>query len=145
MNNEFKKIILNIAKLPRSDQKWVLNQLAPKQREQFKQLQGDSLLQDAYKFRHLPCPEVPQITKETQLPDACQQLSQKDPLYIAIILEQGQFTWEQLFLQNCMQKNQITGHLHTSVKELKPATKSYVFQQWQANLSFQEQLETTHG
>lgn len=80
-----------------------------------------------------------------ELPEACQKLLQEDPLYIAIILEQGQFSWEQPFLQTCAQKNRIKEQLNTQIKELKPATKLYVFQQWQTQLSFNDQLEATHG
>jgi hypothetical protein len=145
MNHEFKKILLNLARLPRSDQQWVLKQLTANQREQFSKLEGHSLLSNARKFRKLPCPSLPHLKHEVQLPEACQQLRQTDPLYVAIILEQGQFSWEQQFLQTCAQKHKIREQLRTQVKELKPATKHVVFQQWQGELSFNDQLETAHG
>ena len=145
MNKEFKKILLNLANLGRADQQWVLKQLTQKQREQFKKLQGDVLLKEARKFRKLPCPQLPQIQQTIQLPEACAALRQEVPLYIAIILEQGQFNWEQTFINTCDQRDEIAEQLGTRVKDLKPATKSLVFQQWQTELSFEDQLRTTHG
>lgn len=143
MNNELKRIVLNLAKLKSADQRWVLNQLTPTQREHFVSMKGHALLKEANKFRHLPCPQP--IVKEFSLPEFCQQLSQQDPLYIAIILEQGQFAWEPLFLETCMQKQKINEQLTTQVLQLKPAAKLYLFQQWQKQLSFSEQLEVPHG
>lgn len=145
MNNELKQILLRIAKLPRRDQQWVLKQLTAKQSAQFNKLQGHSLLSDARKFRKLSASPTPMIKQETPLPEVCQHLHQEDPLYIAIILQQGQFSWEQQFLASCPQKQQINELVQNEVHALKPATKSLVFQQWQAQLSFQDHLETTHG
>ncbi|EHL30350.1 hypothetical protein [Legionella drancourtii] len=145
MNNELKQILLNLAKLPHTDQQWVLKQLTAKQNAQFNKLQGHSLLRDARKFRKLSAPQIPMLQQEIPLPEACQQLHQEDPLYIAIILQQGQFSWEQQFLATCPQKHPINELVQTEVKALKPATKSLVFQQWQAQLSFQDHLETIHG
>lgn len=145
MNNEFKKILLKLVKLSRTDQRWILNQLTPCQRAHFEQLQGTALLKDAYKFRHLTY-SWPTSTPDTPaLPTVCQKLSQEEPLFIAIILEQGQFAWEEIFLHQCQHQVQIEEQYHTQVPQLKPATKYYVFQQWQQQLSFSEQLETAHG
>ncbi len=143
MNNELKKIVLNLAKLKPADQRWVLKQLTPIQREQFEQVQGHALLKEANKFRHLPCPKL--APKEFTLPEFCQKLSQEDPLYIAIILEQGQFSWEHRFLETCMQKQKIQEELTSQVQKLKSASKLYLFQQWRKQLSFSEQLEVPHG
>ena len=144
MSKELKHLLLRLAKLSRSDQKWILHQLKPKHRSQFINIQGDSLLENAYKFRKLSCPPLPKNT-ESSLPETCKQLKQEAPLYIAIILEQGQFSWEQPFLQTCEQKHLITTQLDGPVKELKSCTKLFVFQQWQAQLSFKDQLENGHG
>ncbi|MDR3501311.1 MAG: hypothetical protein P4L79_01850 [Legionella sp.] len=143
MNNDLKRIVLNLAKLKPADQRWVLKQLTPIQREQFERVQGHALLKEADKFRHLPWPKLPQ--KEVSLPEFCQRLSQEDPLYIAIILEQGQFSWEHMFLEACMQKQKIQEELTAQVHKLKSASKLYLFQQWQRQLSFSEQLEMPHG
>ncbi|MFJ1268013.1 hypothetical protein ACD661_05550 [Legionella lytica] len=143
MNNELKRIVLHLAKLKPADQRWVLNQLTPIQREQFANVEGHVLLKEANKFRHLPCPQL--VPKESSLPEFCQHLSQEDPLYIAIILEQGQFHWQHSFLETCMQKQKIQEELTTQVQQLKSAAKLYLFQQWQRRLSFSEQLEVPHG
>ena len=145
MNNELKQILLKLAKLPPRDQQWVLKQLNTQQSAQFIQLQGHSLLSAARKFRKLSAPPRPKLQQATPLPQVAQQLHQKDPLYVAIILHQGQFSWEQQFLASSPEKQQINELLHTQVKALKPATKALVLQQWQAALSFQDHLETTHG
>jgi hypothetical protein len=146
MNNTFKNILLKLVQLPRRDQRWVLQQLNSQQREQFNALQGNSLLSDAYKFRNVSySQQIPQIKQNTTLPKACLTLRQADPLFIAIILEQGQFTWEEQFLQSCAQNNPIKELLDTQVKDLKSATKSYLFQQWQNQLSFDDHLGTAHG
>jgi len=134
MNKEFKKIILKLAGLSCANQKWVLNQLTAKEQKQFKNLHGDTLLNDAYRFRKLPYAQLPDTTNTSHLPDFCQELMQQDPLYISIILEQGQFSWEQQFIQRWSEVNQQINHI-------KPATKLCVFQQWQAQLSFCDHLE----
>lgn len=145
MNNAFKNILLKLARLSDRDQRWVLQQLNPQQRQQFNMLQGNSLLSDAYKFRNVSCTHpIPQI-KHTPLPEVCMTLRQAYPLYVAIILEQGQFNWEEPFLQTCAQKNQIQALLDNEVKDLKAATKIYLFQQWQKQLSFDDHLGTAHG
>ncbi|CAM4395218.1 MAG: hypothetical protein LEGION0403_FIIPPAGN_00800 [Legionella sp.] len=143
MNNELKRIVLNLAKLNPADQRWVLKQLTPIQREQFASVQGHALLKEATKFRYIPSPKL--APKEFSLPEFCQQLSQEDPLYVAIILEQGQFAWKEMFLETCMQKQKIQEQLANQVQQLKSASKLYLFQQWQKQLSFSEQLEVPHG
>jgi hypothetical protein len=35
--------------------------------------------------------------------------------------------------------------MHSTVADLKPATKALIFQEWQAECSFDEQLEIAHG
>lgn len=144
MNHEFKKIVLNLAKLPRKDQLWVLKQLSFAQQEQFNQFNGHELLNKARKFRKLGMPEL-SLKKEPSLPAYCMQLRLEEPLFIAIILEQGAFAWEKNFLQSCLHQQQIIEQLERNVPTLKTATKSYLYQQWQQQLSFAEQLESVHG
>ncbi len=144
MNSVLKKIIFNLAKLSRTDQYWVLKHLSPEHRTQFDNLQGTLLLQKARKFRHLTCPDIP-CDNQIQLPKACHQLRQEDSLFIAIILEQGQFSWEKFFLHSCPHQDHIQQCLTTQVKTIKTATKYYLFEQWQKELSFHDQLETVHG
>lgn len=159
MNRQFKKILLNLVKLSRFDQRWVLNKLSPEQRERFNALQGDSLLLEARKFRDLSCNEVSRLglgptkvltpSQDSMLGQGPtynrEILRQEDPLFIAIIINQGQFEWEQEFLNTCEHKDQIKEHLDIDIHKIKLATKSYLFQQWQSQLDFQAQLETARG
>lgn len=141
MTNSFKRLLLKIAKLSRSDQAWILKQLKPEQKEQFKQLQGDKLLQSARRFSHLPeTPDRLQTQQLNALPAFCHALSQHPALYIAMILKQGQFDWQHQFLASCEQN--IEELLQTNA--IKYATQLFVFKQWQTQLSFSEQLETSH-
>lgn len=145
MNKEFKTLILKIANLPLTDQKWVLGQLTTSQLEQFTQWQGNSLLNKARQFRKLPYPKLPQISKTIQLPDVCKELKQQTSLYVAIILEQGQFEWEQQFLQSIEQRDEIIQLINETVGFIKPASKACVFRQWEMQLSFIDQLENISG
>lgn len=141
MTNSFKRLLLKIAKLSRSDQAWVLKQLKPEQKEQFKQLQGEKLLQSAHRFAHLPeTPTLQQTQQPNALPTFCHALSQYPALYIAMILKQGQFDWQQQFLASCEQN--VDELLQTNT--IKPATQFAVFKHWQTQLSFSEQLENSH-
>lgn len=144
MNSEFKKILLNLAKLPQADQRWVLKQLTLKEQEQFTALQGSTLLRKALRFRCLPSQPAIHLDQSPELPAVCKQLREDEPLYIAIILDQGRFGWEQQFLQTCAHQEQIKEQRDTYVTALKPALKTYIFQKWQIQLSFKEQLEETH-
>lgn len=154
MNKEFKKLLIKIARLPRSDQRWILKQLNPTQREQFKKLQGNSLLLDAYRFRSLSDSQLEKMDPDSPLPKSYQTLRKKDPLFIALILEQGQFSWADEFLKEI----EINEETYKQVKLIKPATKLFVYQQWQSELcdlkqpssekeekKFDEYLEIAHG
>lgn len=145
MNKEFKKLLLKIAGLPLADQRWVLSQLTPLQQEQFAQQQGNALLNKARRFRKLPYPQLPKSAATIKVPDLGEPLNQQPPLYIAIILEQGQFEWEHQFLHSNIQRDEITRLINEVVCLIKPATKSCTFTQWQTQLSFSEQLENING
>lgn len=142
--NKFKKILLQIATLSLADQKWILNQLPEQQQEQFSQLQGTTLLNQAQRFRHIDCTEINQETTEYQLPALCHNLAQQDPLFIAIILEQGQFPWENQWLETHIQGEKIKGLNHL-VQSIKPATRLCAFRQWQTQLDFTDHLAVPHG
>jgi hypothetical protein len=145
MNKEFKSLLLKIATLSLTDQKWILNQLTSRQQELFTQWQGKSLLNKARRFRKLPYPQLPQRPESEQLPDLCQGLRTKTSLYVAIILEQGHFEWEQQFLHSNEQKDEIKQLMKEVVCCIKPATKVCTFKQWQSRLSFIDQLENING
>lgn len=145
MNKEFKQLLLKIANLPLGDQRWVLKQLTLDQKRQFTLHQGYSLLSKARRFHKLPISQPPQIQNMEPLPDLCKQLSQEEPLYIAIILEQGTFKWESDFLRTHKQNTEIKQLLAGAVCLIKPATKATAFRLWQSQLDFVEQLEAFHG
>ena len=143
MNSDFKKIIVRVASLKSRDQKWLLKHLGLREKALFHQLQGPLLLKEAKRFKglrcwELNCPEAP------TLPLLCQRLKVQDPLFIAIILEQGQFPWEVHWLNTLENKELIVAH-RALVSSIKPLTRAIVFKNWQSTLSFAGQLESTHG
>jgi hypothetical protein len=145
MNKEFRKLLLKIAALPKTDQKWMLNKLTTSQQQQFERLHGNVLLREAKRFQKLSpvntAPEKPVI----QIPSFCQELMHQEPLYIAIILEQGQFAWQEPFLKSLDQEEYIKQLLDEQVSFIKPLTKSNVLKQWQTHLSFDDQLAISNG
>jgi hypothetical protein len=145
MSNVFKTLLLRIAKLTRNDQKWVLAQLSPEQKQQFAMLQGDNLLDCARRFRHIPAESIPPLQKPKALPFFCQTLEKQPPLFVAILLEQGQFDWQEVFGAQSKQKNELEQVVKTTLKKLKPETKQRVLALWQKQVGFSEHLENMDG
>lgn len=145
MDNAFKNLLLKIAKLPLSDQRWILNQFTTEQQALFDSCQGSSLLEQARRFRLLPDSKHQPIKQNHALPDYCQELSKLPPLYIAILLEQGQFAWEAIFLEVHQLQHTLPQIMQTHVALIKPATKTLLFKQWQAGLNFKDHLELCDG
>lgn len=145
MNKQFKQLLLKIAVLPLRDQKWMLNQLTAKQQEQFKMMQGTDLLQQARRFRTISCPDVKPIPSSLSLPTLCHSLKQEDLFYIALILEQGQFPWNEQFLFSHEHGNEIQHLMNEEISALKSNTKLSAFKHWQSQLSFEDQLVMNHG
>jgi hypothetical protein len=138
MDNQLKQLLLKIAALRIGDQRWLLKQLTPQQKRMFSYHKGTSLLYEARRFANLPLP-TNQPSKPC-LPDLCSELKNQSPLFVAIILEQGRFSWENKFLAEYPLSLPID-----LVNELKAATKSTLFHQWQKTLNFAEQLEVENG
>lgn len=145
MNNQFKKILLKIAALCQSDQQWILNQLTEKQQQQFELMKGTPLLTQAHRFRKLTHQESVQVPQKSRLPALCHDLMEQDLLYIAIILEQGQFAWRDQFIESLQEGEAIHHLLNDQVKRIKADTKAHVFQHWQAQLEFDDQLVMHYG
>lgn len=143
MNSDFRKFIVRIASLKSCDQKWLLKHLGVKEQAVFNRLQGPLLLKEAKRFKGLTCQEV-KSAKAPTLPLLCQNLKQQDPLFIAIILEQGQFSWESHWLNTLEDKERIEIHRRT-IQSIKPLTRATLFKNWQSALSFAQQLGSTHG
>ncbi|KGP63298.1 hypothetical protein EP47_09200 [Legionella norrlandica] len=143
--NNLKILLLKIASLPPSDQRWILNQLTPSEKERFNKINGSFLLRKAQQFRKISLSQLPHEAKTAQLPKLCEKLKRQDPLYIAIILEQGQFTWAKPFLTSIGNSEEIKRLMNTVAPSLKPAAKLCVFKQWQSQLDFHDQLEIRNG
>lgn len=142
MNKQLKKLLMSMAKLRAKDQQWIINQLSCEQQQRFAQLQGPKLLQQAAKFKRLktiPTDNTNQMN--IILPEFCAELAEQEPLFVAIILEQGCFSWQALFIS----QYQHTPPSPQQLQRIKDATKAHLFQQWQQQLSFQGQLECEHG
>ncbi len=142
MNKQFKQLMLRIAALPKRDQRWMLKQLNSQQAHAFAQYNGVHLLKNARRFAALPCLEQP-VVENASLPVFCHALLEQPPLYVALILEQGNFSWEQRFRT---QYHEL--HPHQILPEVLPqkvATKHALFNQWHSSLSFADQLEIDNG
>lgn len=145
MTNSFKTLLLKIARLKTSDQQWLLAQLTPTQKEQFNKKKGEEWLKSARRFRKLPLDKLPTIEPQEVLPNFCQELNNQSALFIAIVLEQGQFNWQEQFLASSLKKNQIQQLTESVLAQLKPATKLCLFKEWQKQWPFSDHLESHHG
>lgn len=145
MNNKLKRLILKIVALSSADQQWIMGKLTADQQKKFEQYQGKELLDQAQRFRKLTCPKTITIEHEVQLPALCQHLMQQEPLFIAIILEQGEFHWKQQFLNSLTNGNEIQQLIYDQVSSLKPITRLATFKIWQDQLDFDDQLVIPHG
>lgn len=140
-----------MVRLPKTDQRWILRQLSKEQYLAFEEKQGLRLLEEAQRFKHIHIRDLPStpcmnhIKPETELPLFCEELATQTPLFIAIIIEQGNYPWADLFLNQYDSKNLIKKMLEDKVPELKPVVKSHLFQEWMQNPSFDSYLETEHG
>jgi hypothetical protein len=67
------------------------------------------------------------------------------PLYVAIILEQGQFPWAIDFVEEYQQHHNLPSLPIKLVEKVKLGTKVVLFNQWQKTLNFAGQLEVDHG
>lgn len=141
MKSKFKALLVRLAGMRLSDQRWLLKQLSPEHQRLFEAHQGTSLLKQARRFNKLPSQAL-QDTKPIQyLPQRAVNLHEKPALYTAIVLSQGQFHWEDAFLNAHPEQDLIHDLTEGVVKQIKPATKACLLQHWQGQLSFDAQLE----
>lgn len=146
MSNPLKQILLKMARLAKSDQRWIISKLSSIEAQRFKQEQGEQLLQDARRFRQLNVDLQPLISTNTpKTPPFQQRLAEYPRLYIAIVLEQGNYFWQEQFLTRFDQEGSIKHLLATEVKTLKLATRQVLFKQWENSLSFDEHVEAIDG
>ncbi len=143
MIKQLKQILVTIARIPPSDQHWIVRQLTIDQLARFNQWQGFSLLQDAQRFRKLKlqCFDA----SPNPLPAYCKQLTTKAPLYTAIILEQGSYSWHSVFLKRFDKNGEIKALLDNQVSDIKPSVKQALWNEWENSLSFEMHLDTING
>ncbi|MBA3537488.1 MAG: hypothetical protein H0T84_12930 [Tatlockia sp.] len=145
MTTNFKEILLKIGRLSKSDQRWIIAKLSKTEKAVYSKLQGEKLLSKARLFRTLN-KEMPLPLKEPLAPPDWQSLANYCSLYIAIVLEQGQFLWQEQFLGLFDQKDEIKMLFSSDrLKQLTTSTKQAVYQQWEKNQNFDSYLEQHHG
>lgn len=145
MISQLKKILVAIAGLSKRDQRWIIDHLTPAEKSVFIQMQGPQRLEQASRFRHLSVKQqllpsglpIPPVEWET--------LRQQPTLFIAIVLEQGQYAWHQRFLEQFDKEGHIQNYLNNKVTRLKPLVKKTVFDEWTASFSFEACLRSHHG
>jgi hypothetical protein len=122
-----------MGRLPKTDQHWILRQLHPEHLVTLTKNQGLNLLKEAQRFRKIKEP-VSEMTTKSKTPDSlpnyCHELAQKTPLYIAIVLDQGCYSWVDQFLYTYDQQGVVQSLMKNQVCEIKPAVKSILFQEW---------------
>lgn len=105
-------MILNkVGQLTCRDQRWLLAQLSPQQINFLAKVQTSEI-------------------KEDNLPEFCTTLAQKNALFIAIILEQGNFHWEDKFLQQFHLVNTMSTLRAHQLGLIKETVKQAVFSSW---------------
>jgi len=144
MLRQLKHILLQIARLPMRDQRWIVARLTDEQRSALQRHQGLELLKNARRFKKLPAGN-PTLPEAPVLPDFCSQLASEDPLYAAIVLAQGDFPWQAQFLQDCDHEGSIKNSLDCLVPDIKDLVKQALFDEWESRLSFDSHLESQHG
>lgn len=149
MNNPFNHLLTRLTKLPPADQRWIWKQLSTEQRRSFKKNKGIIQLQAALgglpsdRSSLKPIPDVPQA-----LPTYCAALAIKDPLYIAIVLEQGSYPWQTQFLTEFDSEGEISRLLSKDVFNIKFLVRQALFKEWESScfhLDFEQFLEEPNG
>ncbi|WP_133138402.1 hypothetical protein [Legionella genomosp. 1] len=116
--NNLQDIVSAIGKLALRDQRWILRKLPETKR---KQLDNRS---ESHK-----APFSNNII-DNNLPGFCRSLAAKDPLYIAIILEEGRFIWKEQFLNEFNLLERIDS-IETSLANISQTSKSLVYAEWE--------------
>lgn len=136
-----------MARLPSADQRWILRRLSKTEHQTLKRWNGLTLLRDAQRFRALKINDLhlPPAPTPTILPACCLELAAKTPLYAAIIIEQGNYSWAAQFLDECDPGGAIQAALENQVQDLKPIVKQAVCNEWEQSISFVSLLDDAHG
>lgn len=149
MSNYLKQILLRMARLPSRDQDWIIRQLSKEQRLLLDKHQGMVWLNEAQRYKSLPeaapAKHVAEEDEKNALPASALDLLVEAPLYVAIVLAQGDYPWQPLLLQTADNDGAIRNALVSQVPDLKHRVKTAVFEDWQQRLSFEHVLEGSHG
>ncbi|MBA2709673.1 MAG: hypothetical protein H0U57_03650 [Tatlockia sp.] len=139
-----KEILLKIGRLPKADQRWILSKLSASQKNQFCEMQGEQLLAKAHRFRSLKSKRASLPNLPIIAPPHMHALAAFCPLYVAILLEQGQFSWRQQFLDLFDKENKIKNLDNSDeLNQLSKATKQVLLKLWEK--PFADYLEINHG
>lgn len=143
-----KHLLLEIARLPVADQRRILSQLSIEQRATFNRFDGPALLKTAQRFCNLTAPaqatpDLPQ--PQEPIPACCELLAQETPLYAAVVLDQGTYSWTPLFLNLCDSAGAVRRALESQVPDLKPLVKKAIWAEWENKRSFDSYLEEADG
>ncbi len=146
MISAFKQILLQISRLPARDQRWIVKQLSPAAQSRFSQKNGPALLKEAARFSAVApqdsaLPDEPCIA----LPAYANALAIRAPLYVAIVMEQGRYPWAGVFFNAFDTSGAIRSLMDNQVLDIKPQVKQAVLNAWEASLSFEQHLETSHA
>lgn len=142
-----KRILLKIAALPARHQRWVIKQLPESLATLFFKLNGPGLLTEANKFRGLPADTLPQLRESPKLhtlPKLCERLAEEPLLLRAIILNKGQFSWTEAFIQKYPQSNDLPEQVRESLSRMKEKTKEAVYKHWCERQGFNDFVEHSH-
>ncbi|KTC68305.1 hypothetical protein Lbir_2907 [Legionella birminghamensis] len=116
--NNLQDILLAIGKLPIRDQQWVLSKLPETSKRKLDKAQS-----------HPRESHPPELITDTSLPVYCNDLAGKDRLYIAIVLEQGQFIWKERFLSEFSLFEELN-LLEESLKNISDSSKKILYEEW---------------
>ena len=146
MISHFKHLLVQIARLPARDQRWILNRLSPAAQSGFSRRNGPALLKEAARFSALAELDPSLINEPTTaLPAYANTLATRAPLYAAIVIEQGNYPWAPLFLNQWDTSGTIQSCMANQVPHIKPAVKQALLNDWESALSFEQHLEASHG
>lgn len=127
-----KEILLKIARLPNTHQQWIIKQLSDNEYQLFQQLKGPELLKKAQQFRGLAIPEPRQSLekKHQALPSYALELNKEPPLFTAIILHEGHFSWSDNFLNQAENAQTIREKRLKVLPYIKEKTRKALYHHW---------------
>lgn len=129
----FKRLLLQMARLPKRDRQWIIRQLPDSAHETWLKHRGAALLNAAQRFQTLTIDDACIPTEIAALPPQACALATQPPLYIALILTQGQFPWTRLFLTTWDAQGAIKMAMENEAPCIKPAVQQALFNAWESS------------